>query len=301
MKLIDDIVDLLSDCNGSLTEALLKTKVLMHKIGHKELAEWVNDELNGYPEGKPVPPYRIINSRLVGHVQNSVHVHNNFTLPTQHLSEKDGKWFLERELRESISVLEPMAKIPEGHLTIPVGPEFHHLIDKVLNGYWVQRMWIQVEPTQILHGLTEVRSRLLDFVLGLQDQLGEVSENEVKEVAKSIDASAMFHGAVFGDNTTVVIGDKNTTHIKNEVKKGDFESLASVLRSAGLEQADIDTLGAAIEQDKGQVNADAQQLGPAVKGWMSQMLDKAINAAWNIELGVAGGLLTNALQAYYFS
>ena len=50
MQLLKDIVALLSDKDGSLTGALLKTKVLLHQIGHKELAEWVNDELNGYGE-----------------------------------------------------------------------------------------------------------------------------------------------------------------------------------------------------------------------------------------------------------
>ena len=47
MRLLDEIIELLSDRKGSLTDALLKTKVLMHKIGHQELAEWVNNELNG--------------------------------------------------------------------------------------------------------------------------------------------------------------------------------------------------------------------------------------------------------------
>lgn len=34
MKLLDDIVDVLSDKTGSLTDAMLKTKVLMHGIHH---------------------------------------------------------------------------------------------------------------------------------------------------------------------------------------------------------------------------------------------------------------------------
>jgi hypothetical protein len=33
MKLLDDIIELLSEEKGSLTDALLKTKVLMHKSG----------------------------------------------------------------------------------------------------------------------------------------------------------------------------------------------------------------------------------------------------------------------------
>jgi hypothetical protein len=31
---------------------------------------------------------------------------------------------------------------------------------------------------------------------------------------------------------------------------------------------------------------------------MSKMFEKAVNASWNIELSIAGGLLTNALQTY---
>ena len=59
MRLLEEIVNLLSDKGGSLTDALLKTKVLMHRIGHKELAGWVNDELNGYPR---IGRYRTIES-----------------------------------------------------------------------------------------------------------------------------------------------------------------------------------------------------------------------------------------------
>jgi AbiTii len=43
--LLDDIITILSDQNGSLESALLKTKILMRKLGHKELVGWVNAEL----------------------------------------------------------------------------------------------------------------------------------------------------------------------------------------------------------------------------------------------------------------
>lgn len=47
--LLDEIIALLGDQNARLSDALLKTKILLHQIGKKELAEWVNHELNGYP------------------------------------------------------------------------------------------------------------------------------------------------------------------------------------------------------------------------------------------------------------
>ena len=47
MKLVDEIIEILSSDNGILSNALIKTKVLLHKMGHKELVMWVNKELNG--------------------------------------------------------------------------------------------------------------------------------------------------------------------------------------------------------------------------------------------------------------
>ena len=60
MKLIDEIIEILSSETGKLSKALIKTKVLLHEIGHKELVPWVNAELNGYPDKDAVPEYRAL-------------------------------------------------------------------------------------------------------------------------------------------------------------------------------------------------------------------------------------------------
>jgi hypothetical protein len=302
MKLLNEIVDLLSDQKGSLTDALLKTKVVLHKIGHKELVEWVNDELNGYPQGKSVPTYRVIPARLVGTLQNAAYRYNDQTLPISHLPEKLRKEFSNNEMRESISVLEEFAAKPTGHLIHPIAPELYSKIGEALVNVWVADAWIQMEPTQILNAIIEVRSRLLDFALSLQDKLGDAENDaDTKQAAQMFDARAMFQHTVIGDNATFVLGDHNDTTIRNSVKKGDFGSLASMLKNYGVSDEDISYLEISIEHDIDDVDAEKKLFGPAVKGWMSKMLEKAINASWNIELGVAAGLLTNALQAYYFS
>ena len=53
--LLDDIITILSDEKGGLNAALLKTQVLLHQIGHKELVPWVIHELTGYPEDFELP------------------------------------------------------------------------------------------------------------------------------------------------------------------------------------------------------------------------------------------------------
>jgi AbiTii len=300
MKLLDEIIDLLSDENGSLTAALLKTTVLMHRIGHAELAEWVNNELNGYPKDKPVPDYRITRGRVVGMVQNMVMIYNSLDLPTGHLPEKLRKYLEQHEMREAMSVLEDFSK-GTGHLQMPLEPAVTLAIGEALaEGHFVQKAWVEMQPSQIKNGLAKVRARLLDFALKLQDELGETKEDQVKEAASKTDVSAMFHGAVFGDHTTVVIGNHNTTTVKNTVKKGDFDSLAKLLQDKGVAGSDIAELDAAIRADGTLIDPKAG-FGKSVKTWMTKMLGKAVDASWQIELGIAGNLLTDALKAFYFS
>ncbi|MPM59927.1 hypothetical protein SDC9_106773 [bioreactor metagenome] len=271
----------------------------MHKIGHAELAEWVNDELNGYGNETAIPDYRIVSGRVVGNVQNIAMIYNAMDLPTGHLPEKLRARLERHEMNQSMTVLEELSK-GQGTLYLPLEPAITVAISEALTeGNWVQKGWVELLPTQIKNGLAQVRARLLDFALKLQDELGETKESEVKEVALKTDISAMFHGAVFGDNTTVVIGNQNTTSVKNTVKKGDFDSLAKLLRDKGVVDADIAELQTAVQIDGALADPKAG-FGHGVKAWMTKMLGKAVDASWQIELGVAGGLLTEALKAYYF-
>ena len=48
MIIIDEIIDNLSSETLNLSNALIKTKVLLYKMGEKDLEKWINNELNGY-------------------------------------------------------------------------------------------------------------------------------------------------------------------------------------------------------------------------------------------------------------
>lgn len=298
MKLLDDIVDVLSDKTGSLTDAMLKTKVLMHKIGHKELAQWVNDELNGYGQDQPIPPYRVVGVRLAGNVQNQAWRQTNMTLPTMHLSGDLHKRLTVAELHQSVGALEQYA-VATHSLKSPVPPELYQTLSEPFENVWVTSAWTQIEATQIVGVLIEIRSRLLDFVLNLQDELGGVPESEMKEAAKGVNAGDMFNAAVFGDNTTIIVGHANTATITNTAGKGDFNALAETLKNAGVDDTDVAELKTAIEQDDTAVVVAEKQFGPRVKAWLTTMAGKAIDGAWSVGLAAGGKLLADALGAHY--
>ena len=98
---------------------------------------------------------------------------------------------------------------------------------------------------------------------------------------------------------TIVVGNHNHQSINNQISKGDFNALAEQLKLSKVDERDIQSLEAALHEDGQAPELTQQKFGPQVKAWIASMMTKAIDASWQIELGVAGGLLTTALQRYY--
>jgi hypothetical protein len=295
MKLLDELIK-------SLAGALMKTKVLLHQLGRKELVDWVNVELNGYPDDGSVPPYRVINAEVMGNVSNGVYTFNDQHLATLHLGEELRSKFRRFEVRESISSLEGLAlKDSKEGLMVPIAPEFNGLLSKPLAAtYSIQRAWRAIAVGQIVQILTQVRSRLLDFLLELSEKVGEnMTDEDVKRVGRSPETASMFNHAIFGDNVTITVGDYNRQIVNNRITTGDFEGLRSLLLERKVGVVDIEDLSSAIQADADGEDVGAKRFGPRVRDWIKTMLSKAVDASWEMPVGVASNLLTDALKAYY--
>jgi len=108
MKLLDEIVGSFSSGSVPLTEALLKTKVLLHAVGRKELAGWVNNELNGYPEAEPLPSYRTLRGQVLANLSNAAWRATAHPLPLGHLNEVQRANLETVSMHQSLAVLEKL-------------------------------------------------------------------------------------------------------------------------------------------------------------------------------------------------
>jgi hypothetical protein len=298
MQLFDDIVSLLSDDKGSLASALLKTKVLMHRIGHKDIDGWLNSELNGYSGGGGVPDYRVVGAQLVGTVENMARRHTNVTLASFHLSEEFRERFCKAHLGHSVTELQEFAVAKEGSVGSAVPPEFYGILGKPYDNAYVTSAKSIIGSTQIAGVLVEIRSRLLEFVLNLQDKIGDVPEADLKKAAAGVNTQGLFASAVFGSNTTIVVGNQNTTTVTNTINEGNVGQLEQVLREAGVAQDDLVTLKQAITDD-GNGPKHTKSFGPKVAHWIGSMMQKAASGGWQIGLSAAGNLLSSAISSYY--
>jgi hypothetical protein len=301
MKLITEIIEILSSDTGKLSDALIKTKVLLHKIGHKELVPWVNSELNGYPDRESVPEYRVLSAQVLVNASNGAYRVTSHHIPMGHLEERHREAVETAKMDQSLAVLEKFTENDGGHLRAHIPMESYRVLGQGLgNHYQIESAWSEVSHTSVLQILIQVRSRLLDFVLELNDQFpSELDEEQVKKKIGSVDAENLFNSAIFGDNTTILVGNSNAQTVSNVSVKGDFSILAKTLEDNGVSEADITALNMAIEQDSPTINPESKEYGPAVKSWLQSMLSKAVDASWNIELGVASSLLATALNSYY--
>ncbi|MCA8285743.1 AbiTii domain-containing protein [Burkholderia vietnamiensis] len=298
MQLFDDIVNLLSDDKGSLASALLKTKVLMHRIGHRDLDNWLNSELNGYTSNAQIPDYRIVGMQLVGTVETVAWRRRGVTLPIFHLKDNIRERLCRAHLGHSVAELEEMATAEEGTLGSVVPPELYGMLSEPYDGAHVTSARSLIGTTQIAGVLVEIRSRLLEFVLNLQDKVGDIPEKDLKTAAKGINTQEMFNSAVFGANATIIVGNQNTATITNNVDKGDFNKLKAILQDAGIGSGDVQALNQAIQEDR-DAPEQTKAFGPKVAAWIGSMIQKAATGGWNVGVGAAGNLLASAISSYY--
>ena len=297
MNLTNEIVDILSTENGSLTDALLKTKVLLHSLGQADLVVWINSEFNGYGENQELPHYRKVPAQVLADLTDINFIANAHPIPIGHLSQIQRKNLELIDMRQSLSVLEKYSDDSDGNLQTPIPLEYNNLLgNKLRPGVAIQRSWCQVEISAIIQLLTEVRSRLLDFVLHIKDQTSSDNDLNVQTIDKN-HTRDLFNNAIFGDNSIIVIGDRNKTEIRNLYLKGNIDALKHELRKYNVDNQDIEDLEEAIQYDK--LDANSMGFGPAVNSWIQNMLQKAREAAWQIELGMASAVLTDALNHYY--
>lgn len=302
MKLVDEIIEILSSDNGILSNALIKTKVLLHKMGHKELVIWVNKELNGYNQDDELPDYRVISAQVRVAATNGAYQVNSHPIPMKHLDDEFRHSLEEAKIAYSLAIIEKMVTDSDDvMLHRPLPMEFNGMLGEGLsNSFIVQRAWSEIPVASVSNILMQVRSRLLDFVLELNSEFSEIeSDKELREAVGSFDASNLFNNAIFGDNVTILLGSENTQKVTNSIIKNDFETLSKVLQKNGVDRDDINLLKDAIDKDQSFSIVEKDKFGPSVKSWMESMLSKAINTSWQIELGVAGSLLATALNNYY--
>ncbi len=297
MSLAAEIVSILGAENGSLVDALVKARILASRLGNAQLAQWCKHELSGYPDDVEVPPYRQISLVLNANVANGAYRYKNHPLPTFHLTDEQRDHLTKSNVRDGVTAIQSWLG-KQVAVQFPV--DFGYLFSDVIESSYVVEK-LQGVPSLGAHDqiVVEVRSRLLEFALEVQDSLPPDDTINAPITGELKDrVSSILNGAIFGNNTLIQIGDNNVAKIKHGVQPGDLLSLVNQLKEAGLEADDTAALEVAITAD-GEEPGKLKRLGKNVKDWMASLLGKAAQGAMQIGVSAAASIITAALTSFY--
>jgi len=303
MSLLREIQDAAVDGSTSLAVVLRKCMVLAARLGHEPFKRWVDAELNGYPPGADLPPYRHVGGiasigTLAGPLGAML---NRVPLPLAPIPADVRDHYDHVEFREGVAKLEEMARPdPEGRDLVSrwSGDLIAQVADKYYQGYRLLEAYMEIPKNAVVGVLDVVRNKALKFALEIEEEAPAAGETSpgTKPVPDARVAQ-IFNTFIMGGAQNVAVGSPAAVQHAQQIQAGDLNALKRFLIDRGLEEGDVAELEAAIGEDP--PSKRDQPLGKRVSVWLGNMATKAASGAWKAGTAAASDLLTAAVKAYY--
>ncbi len=267
-------------------------------LGNKELSDWAKVEGGGYTSRASLPEYRIFETEVKGTFSGIAGRIENAPIPHFLVEEAHRDMLCKAYLMESVGELEQLARgrADTNSLGIPWSADVILLYQRkvIYQGYVLVEAQQILTTTSIVGILETIRSRVLEFVLVIEEELGiDIMNYDSKK--KPLDASAQEKaGQIF--NTTInggsnfALGNSGTTNQQAiQVQPGDLQGLKEKLAEFGVPDVLLNDLDTALTKD-----ADSeQQPGPHVNGWFGRLATKVGTGA----VQLAGAVTTMVVMA----
>lgn len=218
-KIIKELANGLVD----LKTALKRAKILVYDIGDEEISSWINSELAGYPDDAKLPSYRVTSGQLRGsYFKGSLASHTqweNVALPLGDMPDDTRESLLQIRFTDSVSSIQHLLDSTEREGEriskaipadfFPAIAHFNH--DPFMN---ITSAKVEISPHFLKNILDEVESRLLDMLLLLEKEYGDLdeldidvsrkTEEEQRDIAERIVVNIYDdHSVHLGDNSTL--------------------------------------------------------------------------------------------------
>lgn len=296
--------DMAGSSSTNIEDLLSRAKMISVKLGLKDISEWLQYELNGYPNYDLLPDYRILTETPIrafnpyvgwipyhlGNINNqNQEIYNSLTTVN---------------LNNPVSMLVEYSKSKSTLYTDL--PDFAVDFLQKASGTNFRLCW-EINPTQITKIISNIRSKILDWALLLENKGifgdGLLFSLEEKKEAQSVTYNNTInnHGngmTIIGDvknDKSVVGGTVSNVQQKNII--GDFSALEFQLKKHDIEDVDIQELKQVVEKIPKPSSKEDVEKG--FGAWIGKMTGKAFTGAIKITGAAAPELLTNYICHHY--
>jgi AbiTii-like protein len=166
MSLLGDIQNDLASAEGDVTTVLRKCKILAARLGSEEFAQWVEWELDGYPDSQPMPVYRRLGIIYYASFLNMCWRLPKQPVPIQFVPEKNRESFRHAEFRDGIAKVVSFTR--SNGATIQRPELIFALQGKMYPDMECQGVWGEIAVIEFEQLISAVKNRILGFVLKIE-------------------------------------------------------------------------------------------------------------------------------------
>ncbi|HEX4577126.1 MAG TPA: hypothetical protein VH117_07220 [Edaphobacter sp.] len=297
--LLDNIIELATKDDQSITVLLRKCIVLAHRIKNETLKSWANKELDGYANDDELPDYRVIGAQAKGHFNGWGGSRlNHFPIPPAVLEEKHRQFATKVYLRQAVAAYEHLVKTAksDGRITLEWPPNLVlHYQERIplTQPMALVAAYQEIQKPTLVKLLDTVRNRVLNVALEIQSEVGERDE-DLKQITPKAEEKIERYVSqqIFNGNVYVTTDQSSMTIQQQNIATGDWKQLEQVLRRSGLSQPDLDDLSTAVTQDQ-------NKIGSTVKGWIEKTGPKVLSGGIKMASSVGQAILTEYLKHYF--
>lgn len=261
--------------NETSTPDLLRmAKAIAVKLQLNDVCEWIDYELNGYPPKVTVPDYRITRGKLLGRNPQIG------LIPMEVGNAKQEEKLSTVRICAPISELAMAYGMPYATMDFAFSSESSNRMQKNMPEYLRFPILRRIGQTKMLNVVEQVRNRLLDWSLALEQQ-GILGENlqfsqQDKNRAPMTTNNFNFNGNI--SNAGVIGADNHDFTQQNtlQIAAGDFDALRASLESMGFAPADVQDLKNVLDSEP--APAVSGSVLPKVYAWLGRAGERVLDA-----------------------
>ncbi|HEV2901126.1 MAG TPA: hypothetical protein VGX71_25455 [Pseudaminobacter sp.] len=296
MKLLNDIIRSVTEEEEPLARTLRRALVLAHKLKNETFKTWVDKELNGYGDDDELPDYRSHNGTAKGLLFGPL----NQQIPDQPLAPALMRPE-HRHFATSIRLRQPIASYDgrQGDKTaiLQWPADIVGLYQSTfIEGWALNRAWLEI-PDSVIRGLVDtVRTRILQFVLQIQDELPNDEEEALETLPPAV-VDRVVNVTIMGGHN--VVG--NVHHFQAPtVIAGDIGSLKNALDRLGVTQKEFAKLEATLKADGTYAVGEEGQkaIGDKTSKWIAATAKKMGAAGLKVGGAVAEEVVKGVVKSY---
>lgn len=284
LELQNEIVS--SNCD--VVNILRKAHLIASKLKLADFDQWIQHELNGYPDRESCPEYRKVCGSLKAF--NPYHGWISTLMQDNELE----KMICERKLTDSISEVISLCQSSENVLISEFSGEQFAFFNKMFNSPLPMKYALHIPTTAVKDIEEKVKNTILEWTLKLESE-GIVGENMVLSETEKESAVNMpqtvnnYYGNTSvinspSDNVQIVSGSENTVTFSYDKVKDVVDAVEKSISESDLSKEDMETATELLADIK--LKIEEEKKPDILKSALIGLKDFLINTGANVAAGL---------------